>query len=412
MRWLRVLRTARAGALALLLAGMLAGATDAAGAAEPSLEGLALAKPNAEHAKALEQVPESVRQYYVGYWLFAALHPTPYANWTPPRPPWQFCYNDSYQGNSWRQAALQEYRKLVAELAGHGLAKPELIVSNSNNDINVQLAQLTNMVRQGCNAIISIPSSPTGLCAGIKDAQSKGVLLVTAESPAECPEAINVDFNEYYAAAKTAKWLAEAIGGKGGVVLENGIPGLGPTVARRQAVLDVFGHYPGIKVLGEFDGNWTPSVAKTKMLQFLATHPQPIQGVWNGALMGVAAGQAFEQVGRKLPRINGFSGSCGFLAYWKEKGLDSFAQAQGGAPALYTAFDVAYRMLKGQKPAVNTILMPLPEITQDNLAQWYKPTMTVQDSCFADPPDGRRISEEALSRYFTNGGTPSPALTP
>jgi ABC-type sugar transport system substrate-binding protein len=128
--------------------------------------------------------------------------------------------------------------------------------------------------------------------------------------------------------------------------------------------------------------------------------------------MGVAAGQAFEQVGRPLPRINGFSGSCSFLAYWKEKKLDSFSNAQGGGPALYTAFDVAYRMLKGQKPAVNTILTSLPEITQANFDQWYRPGMTVQDSCFADPPDGRRVSEEDLSRYFVDGGTPSPALQP
>jgi ribose transport system substrate-binding protein len=408
MRWQGVLRAAAAGALALLLGAVAA--EDAA--AELSLEGLELAKPDAEQAEALEQVPEAVRQYYVGYWLFSAIHPNPYADWTPPSPPWQFCYNDSYQGNSWRQAALQEYQRLVGQLAGQGLARPELIVSNSNNDINVQLAQLTNMVRQGCNVIVSIPSSPTGLCAGIKDARSKGVLLVTAESPAECPEAVNVDFNEYYAAAKTAKWLADAMGGKGNLVMENGIPGLGPTVARRQAVLDVLQHYPNIKVLGEFDGNWTPSVAKTKMLQFLATHPQPIQGVWNGALMGVAAGQAFEQVGRPLPKINGFSGSCSFLAYWKEKRLESFGGSQSGSTALYTAVDVAYRMLKGQKPAVNTILTPLPEVTQANFGDWYKPSMTVQDSCFADPPDGRRVSEDDLGRYFTNGATPSPALQP
>ena len=149
-----------------------------------------------------------------------------------------------------------------------------------------------------------------------------------------------------------------------------------------------------------------------KMLQFLATHPQPIQGVWNGALMGVAAGQAFEQVGRPLPKINGFSGSCSFLAYWKEKRLESFGGSQSGSTALYTAVDVAYRMLKGQKPAVNTILTPLPEVTQANFGDWYKPSMTVQDSCFADPPDGRRVSEDDLGRYFTNGATPSPALQP
>lgn len=215
-----------------------------------------------------------------------------------------------------------------------------------------------------------------------------------------CPEAINVGFNEYFVAAKTAKWVADAIDGKGNVFLVNGIPRLAPTLARHRAALDVLEDFPDIKVIGEVEGQSTPSVAKTNTLKFLATHPQQIDGVVDSGLAAVSVWQAFEQSGRPLPMINGIVGECSYLAYVKEKDLPVYSTSQGGGAAVWTGFDVATRMLSGEKPVVSTLLMPLPEITPANFDEWYKPDMTVQSSCFADPPDGRRVSPEFLDQYF------------
>ncbi|MCB1494768.1 MAG: substrate-binding domain-containing protein [Bauldia sp.] len=399
MSW-RLLTLAGAFATALVTTALPSAAAEKSAV---SLEGIELAKPTAEQAEALNLLPESLQPYYVGYWLLAEIGKNPYAGWTPPEGPWKFCYNDSYQGNSWRQAALDKYKALVADYKEKGLASEDLVVTNSNNDINVQLSQLNNLVREGCNVILSIPSSPTGLCSGIKDAHDKGVLVVTVESPVTCPEAINVGFNEYFVAAKTAKWVADAIGGKGNVFLINGIPGLAPTLARHQAALDVLGNFPDINVVGEVEGQWTPSTVKTNTLKFLATHPQQIDGVVDSGLGAVSAWQAFEQSGRPLPKINGFVGECSYLAYVKEKDIPVYSTSQGGAAAVWTGFDVATRMLNGEKPVVSTLLMPLPEITPENVDDWYTPDMTVQSSCFADPPDGRRVSPEFLDQYFTKG---------
>jgi len=387
-------------AAALLAAGAIESGALAGEASSVSLEGLKLATPSAEQKAALDLLPESLRPYYTGYWMLANLDPNPYANWTAPKAPWKFCYNDSYQGNSWRQNALDKYKALVDEYKKKGLATGDLVVTNSNNDINVQLSQLDNLVREGCNVILSIPSSPTGLCTGVKNAHDKGVLVVTVESPITCREAINVGFNEYYVAAKTAKWVADELKGKGNVFLINGIPGLAPTAARHQAALDVLSNFPNIKMIGEVEGQWTPSIAKTNTLKFLATHPQEIDGVVDSGLAAVSAWQAFEQSGRPLPIINGFVGECSYLAYVKEKHLPVYSASQSGSAAIWTGFEVATRMLNGEKPVASTLLMPLPEITPANFDKWYRPDMTVQSTCFADAPDGRRVSPEFLDQYF------------
>jgi ribose transport system substrate-binding protein len=96
-----------------------------------------------------------------------------------------------------------------------------------------------------------------------------------------------------------------------------------------------------------------------------------------------------EQAGRPLPKIvaDG-TNMCSYLAYWKNHDLDGFTLAGGGAPMAFGALQVAIRAMSGQKPKVNTIYMPIPVITNANLKDYYKPGMTVQDTCWADPPDG------------------------
>ncbi len=235
---------------------------------------------------------------------------------------------------------------------------------------------------------------------------------MTVASPVSCPEAMNSDFNEYYAGATTVNWLVSAMGDKGNLVLTNGVPGLPGTVARRAGVRDVLKKHPGVHLLGEISGNWTPSVAKTEMVKFLATHPQRVDGVWDSGLMGVASAQALSQSGRPSAHLNGFSGECSYLAYWKQEKLDSFTLAQDGAASLYEGFLLAANMLSGQKPIVNTIFYPLPEITNANFDQWYKPSMTLESNCFAAPPDGRFVPDNFFAPYFSGGKQPSPMPVP
>jgi len=104
----------------------------------------------------MAKVPAGARDSYAGYWYFSSVLDDPYAKWTPPAPPWQFCFNDSFLSIPWRAEMYEEVKKLNAQYAKAGLAKAEVLVTDSNNNIDVQLSQFNNLVRQGCNVIISI----------------------------------------------------------------------------------------------------------------------------------------------------------------------------------------------------------------------------------------------------------------
>jgi ribose transport system substrate-binding protein len=389
--------------LALGLAAWLAVPAGLAAAAEdPSPE---------QQAKDLANVPKDKQQYYQGYWYATKLVNDPLKNWQPHKQPWQVCHNDSYLGNSWRANLVAELRLQTAALAKQGITKENLIVTNSNGDINLELSQLKAQVAQGCDVIMSYPGSATGLCSGIHDAFEKGVLFVSIDAPVDCPEAINVATNPFYRGKFEGEWIAKQLGGKGNIVAMNGQPGTSNTVAQRQGLADGTKSSPDIKVTGDLYGMWTGSVAKSEMLKFLATHPQPVDAIWSTGNMGVASGQAMEQSGRKVPIITEVTNQCSLLAYWKQKNLTAMTYVQDGGPMAYSAFLPALYIMSGRKPKVNTIFMPLPIITKDNFSDYYEPSMTVQSTCFANGKDLHLVPDDYFEPFFT-GEQPVPKIAP
>jgi ribose transport system substrate-binding protein len=362
------------------------------------------ASADAAGTGSISLVPQADQKYYGQWQGFSTLLADPYKSWTPPKPPWKICYNESYLGNAWREESLTEFKKLLGEYQQLGLAKSGAPnVTNSNNSTPVELSQLDSQVSAGCQVILVDAGSPTGLCSGLKNAFEHNVLVVIEDSTVYCPYAVNVTLNTSYQSIQAAQFIATALHGKGNVVLEAGIPGISLTNAEVQSATGEFSKYPGIHILGTISGQWTPSVAKSAMLSFITTHPQPINGVWDSGQMDVAAEQALQQSGRPLAIVNSFSSECSFMAFWKQNHLKSSGFSGGGSPAMYETYEVAVRMLYGAKPVVSTIMYPLPAITTANFDQYYKPSMTLQSTCFANPPDNQAVPNSFFDSYFTGG---------
>ncbi len=396
IRWLRLL-----GLSALLCFAVTFG-SERASAADPTPE---------EQAKALQNVPADAVQYYEGYWYASDIISNPLKDFEPHKAPWQVCHNDSYLGNSWRANLVAGLRALTGQLADQGLAKPDLIVTNSNGDVNVQLSQLRAQAAQGCDLIMMYTGSVSGLCSGIEDARQKCVLVVTIDSLVSCPEAINVASNPYWRGKFVGDWIVKELNGKGNIVAMNGQPGISNTVAEREALQHAVDVAPDVKVIGDLYGMWTGAVAKSEMLKFLATHPQPVDAVFSTGNMGVGVGQALEQSGRPIPIITEVTNQCSLLAFWKEHDLKVLTFVQDGGPMGYSAFVAAMHVMAGQKPKVNTIFMPLPLLNNDNFDDYYEASMTEQSTCFANGKDLHLVPDSYFDQFFDGAGE-VPQLTP
>ena len=307
----------------------------------------------------VSSLPANVQPNYGEYQSFARLWSNPYKGYKVPKAPWKFCESTNYLGNGWEISNQAELAALVAQYKKAGLAKGGLTTVNSQFSVPLQITQLNALMSQGCNVIFAIPGSQTAFCPTFAKALAKNILVITDDTPIFCNNTMNSSFPEFTSASIQGRGLGKALGGKGNVVILTGIPGAVGMAVTVSGFLSGLAAYPGITVTGQVNGSWTESVVQTAMVSFLATHPQPVNGLLEGAGMAVGGELALQQAGQPIAKENMYDPECAAFALWKDNpGMVVTSQNQGPELAAYETFLVAARMLAGQQPVVNTMLYP------------------------------------------------------
>lgn len=345
----------------------------------------------------LESLPDNLRSLYEG--ATENLQPSAYSNFKMPAPPWKWCHSESYQGNPWRVALTNELRRLVDVYKAAGKVS-DFELSDSNGDTSRQIAQIRTFIDKKCSIITAVAGSATGLNDAIEAAYKAGIPVVTISSSVTSPYAINVDSNYERWGYDMASAIVKALGGKGNVLMVEGIAGA-PIVALERAGAEKAFKGTGIKQVRSVNGNWTANVTKTVVLQALATTPQKIDAVWTTGSESRVVAEDFAEAKRPQPLITGsISGDA--LGYWKAHPNGYRFDGQAVLPGwnAQALFRVAVRLLEGQQPKLGTLLIPIPAVHQDDLGKWYKPCMTPDAvSVFPSPPTDP-VSAQDLDAYF------------
>ena len=349
---------------------------------------------------AFETLPPEMQVLYEG--VEETVQPAAYDNFALPAKPWKWCHSESYQGNPWRVSVTVELKRLVQLYQDKGWVT-DFEMSDSNGDTGQQIAQIRAFIDKKCSIITSFAGSSTALNEVIEAAYNAGIPFITGAGAVTSPYAINVDSNYVKFGYDVAKGIVDGLGGQGSVLRVEGIAG-SPLVAQQRAGADkAFAEAPGIKVIRDVNGNWSPNVTKTVVLQVLATTPQPIDAVWTSGSEARIVGEAFAQAGRPIPLLSGsISGDA--LGYWKEH-PEEF-KFTGGALmpswAAQTLFRVGVRVLEGQKPKLNILMVPVPEVKQAELDKWYSACMTTDAvSVFPVAPTDP-LPDAMMDAYFVN----------
>jgi len=352
----------------------------------------------AELPAAFGTLPPDIKALYEG--VEETVQAGTYDDFKMPPKPWKWCHSESYQGNPWRVSVTQELERLTGLYKKEGWVS-EFEMSDSNGDISRQIAQIRAFIDKKCSIITSFAGSSTALNEVIEASHKAGIPFVTGAGAVTSPYAVNVDSNYVKFGYDVAKGIVDGLGGKGNVLRVEGIAG-SPLVAQQRAGADkAFAAAPDIKVIRDVNGNWSPNVTKTVVLQVLATSPQPIDAVWTSGSESRIVDEAFEEAGRPVPLVSGsISGDA--LGYWKAN-PDKFKFVGGALMPSWTAqtlFRVGVRVLEGQQPKLNILMIPVPEVKQAELDKWYKECMTVDAvSVFPVAPQDP-MPEALMDSYF------------
>ena len=194
-------------------------------------------------------------------------------------PPWKIGYASSYAGNTWRAAVMDRLENdVIPKWKEAGLLE-EVIVTQSNLNDSVQIQQMRQLVDQGVDAIIVCCSNPTALNQTVKYAHDRGVPVFSFVGYLTSPYSVNSSANFVVGGHMMGEWMANEIGGKGNVLIVEGIPGTSASDSQDKGIRMALENYPDIKIAGTVAGMWTDQVAQAEIQKWLATHPQQLDGI-------------------------------------------------------------------------------------------------------------------------------------
>lgn len=336
----------------------------------------------------LNQLPASVRAGYNGY--YQPVDASVYARFKPTaKAPYTIGYSDSFSANSWRGEALAELRTDAAAYHKDGLVA-NLQTADSNLDNSLQIQQITSMIDEHVDAIIAIPNSPTAFDGVIKQAYEAGIPFITLDAHVDSPYAINIDTNYFLTGELVASGTARLIGGKGSVVIVDGIDGSPSSAALHSGYQAVLAECPDISVAGSVEGDWSEANAKSVMLQYLATHPEPVSAVIGGGGETTGIMQALQQTGRSLVPIGDANPDEGSLVAARAQLPGEYvASTDPPAQSMDAALRVAIATLEGQGPKYSTIVADPPEVTSKaELNGWIQRGWSAASAAAAPGPPG------------------------
>jgi ribose transport system substrate-binding protein len=226
---------------------------------------------------------------------------------------------DGFAANGWRQmttaAAINEASRCPNVTSW----------THTDGQGNTQksISDLQGLAATGVNAIVVFPDAGPAMLPAIRDAFKQGSAVVPYRVKVGGKEGEDysafVGTNFYDHGVIWAKWIAEALGGKGNIAYLGGPPGNSESVEKSQGMHDAFKAYPNIKWIGQdpFEvTNWDPSLMAKVITGLIAKYPQ-IDGLFGDLSVPILTSGAFPRAGRPLPLVAGEDAN-GFGCEWNK----------------------------------------------------------------------------------------------
>jgi ribose transport system substrate-binding protein len=288
-------------------------------------------------------------------------------NYTPVRAqdqPWKITLVQGVQGDefyiSMACGAQQAADELGAELT---VQAPEKF------DATLQTPLLAAVVQSEPDAILIAPNDRTAMIAPIQEAVDAGIAVFTVDTFIEADIAIaNIASDNVLGGKMAAEALAELIGEKGKVYVQNVKAGISTTDQRQEGFEEGIKEYPDIEYLGADYNNDDPTTAASQTAAKLQSDSD-LAGIFGTNLFGAeGAATAVREAGKQgQVKIVGFDAGPKQVADL-EQGIVDVLIAQHPYDIGNTAVRMAVDYLNtGTPPAEKVVTTGYSVVTRDNM---------------------------------------------
>ena len=338
-----------------------------------------------------------------------ALNASPWAHSKPVKGPWKIGYIAFAATNPYNLHVIAGLKSQFAKAKAKGLVTGSL-VTNIPATITAstpeqEISAIQQMVRQGINAIIMEPIAGAPVVPAIDAAGKAGVPVILTDIPLPQTKygVVVWSQNQYLSDAGTLGLIQ-----KGNILIVRGLAGNPNDVDLYQQKIDDLKYCPNIKVAATIYGDWDNASAKTAVSQYLAAHPQGLDGVLQDGGMMAGTIEAFQAAGLKVPPIADDECQGGDLSWWAahKSTYKTFGGCFNGYQGAYVFFNVALRILAGDGPKLQTIEIPAPFVTNANVSTYATPGLPLTSPLEQGGPLTTWCSDTCLNAYFNKAGTP------
>ena len=268
--------------------------------------------------------------------------------------------NPSYQ--AFRIAADQ-----VAQAAGVRVIH---FVPKQPDNVGEQKAMVEQVLKDKPDAVIFIPVDDVAMIPSVKELNEAKIPVILVTNPLPGHFVTYVGADDYEIGYREAHYLFDTLGGRGKIVVIEGIPAAATNRERVRGYKRAVAEYPGIEVLGSGNGNYQQPDAKRVMEKFLAAYPQIDAVLSANDGMALGALEALKEAGRTsiVIGVNGILPAVKQIETGAILASVDFNMFKIGC----TATRAAVRYLK-REPLPEKVILPAEIIDKTNYKAWLVP---------------------------------------
>jgi ribose transport system substrate-binding protein len=266
--------------------------------------------------------------------------------------------------------AYEAFRIAADQVARSAGVRIVHYVPKQPDNVDEQKAMVEQVLKDRPDAVVFIPVDDVAMVDSVKKLNEAKIPIVLASNPLPGSFVTYVGADDFEIGYREARYLFEHLGGKGKIVVIEGIP-VAPTNRERvRGYKRAFLENPGIEVLGSGTGNYQQPDAKRVMEKFLAEHQQIDAVLSANDSMALGALEALKEANRTavVIGINGILPAVKQIETGAILASVDFNMFKIGC----TATRAAVRHLRGE-PLPEKILLPAEVIDKTNYKAWLVP---------------------------------------
>jgi ribose transport system substrate-binding protein len=237
-----------------------------------------------------------------------------------------------------------------------------------------QLEIVENLIIQGIDALLLMPSGSVELVAGVKKANEAGIPVFNIDTKMD-PDAMAqsnaflatfIGSDNFDAGYQGGMKMAELLDGEGEIAIIQGVPGHESSYMRVDGFEAAIAQFPGLKVVAKQPANWETELGYTVIQNIMEANPN-LAGVWVASdLMGIGGAQAIKDAGKAgVVRMVGVDGMLAAMEGIQE-GIYDATVKQSTYMMGYMGVKAASDFLDG-KTLEEITYTPLTMVDKDNV---------------------------------------------